>query len=160
MCQNITHYIVAFIAIICLAGCGEMVPHTKPRPQAGVSDPALVDTAEAATSVSRALNDLAQVKNAQNQLIRSQDSAVPMVLTRLITVDWAGPVEPILQQVAQSSQLRLKVIGHAPAIPVVVSVDREETPAYDIVQDIRAQIMDRATIVVFPTSGVIELHYL
>jgi defect-in-organelle-trafficking protein DotD len=158
---SLISYTVCSIIILTMTGCsGQMVPHTKPKPQVGMSDPAMVDTAEAAVSVSRALNDLANVKNAQNEMIRSEQSAAPAILTRLITVDWSGPVEPVLRQVAQASQLHLKVLGHAPAIPVIVSIDREETSAYVVLQDIRAQVNDKATVVIFPTSGIIELHYL
>lgn len=150
---------VSLIAISCMMlGCA--APTMKEKPMAKVSDPAMVDTAEAATSVSRALNDLANVKNVQNHLIREEDESPPLVLTRLLTIDWSGPVEPILKQVAQASQLRLKVLGHEPAIPVIVSLDRHETMAYDVLQDIQGQVSGRASIVVFPTSGVIELHYL
>lgn len=152
---------VSLIAISCwMVGCSSWAPQPQEKPLAKTSDPAMIDTAEVATSVSRALNDLANVKNVQNHLIREEDQAPPLVLTRLITLDWSGPVEPVLRQIAQASQLRLKVLGHAPAIPVMVNLDRHETMAYDLLQDIRGQVNGRANVVVFPTSGVIELHYL
>lgn len=153
---------VSLIAIICLlVGCStSWAPQPQAKPLASTSDPAMIDTAEAATSVSRALNDLANVKNVQNQLIREENQAPPLVLTRLITIDWSGPVEPVLRQIAQASSLRLKVLGHEPPIPVMVNLDRHETMAYDLLQDIRGQVNGRASVVVFPTSGVIELHYL
>jgi defect-in-organelle-trafficking protein DotD len=152
---------VSLIAISFLTvSCAKWAPQPAAKPLARVSDPAMIDTAEAASSVSRALNDLANVKDVQNKLVREEDEAPPLVLTRLLTIDWSGPVEPLLRQVAQASQLSLKVLGHNPAIPVMVSLDRRETMAYDILQDIRGQVNGRATVVVFPTSGVIELHYL
>ncbi len=146
---------VGLITLFLLFGCAQ-----DPAMQAQRSDPAMVDTAEAATSVSRALNDLANVKNVQNKLVREEDTAPPLVLTRLITIDWSGPVEPVLKQIAQASQMRLKVLGHEPAIPVLVTLDRQDTMAYELLQDIRGQANGRANVVVFPTSGVIELHYL
>lgn len=152
---------VSLIAISCMMlSCAQWAPQPQAKPEAKTSDPAMIDTAEAATSVSRALNDLANVKNVQNHLVREEAAAPPLVLTRLITIDWSGPVEPVLRQIAQASQLRLKVLGHEPAIPVMVNLDRHETMAYELLQDIRGQVNGRASVVVFPTSGVIELHYL
>jgi defect-in-organelle-trafficking protein DotD len=65
-----------------------------------------------------------------------------------------------MKQLADNVQLRLKVIGREPAIPVTVSLRKRDASVYEVLQDIRGQVGNRADIMVFPSSGVIELHYI
>lgn len=149
--------------VLVLVGCG-IIPAPNPlgaEDKVKESDPALVDTAEAATSISHALSELATTSRGDQSLVkRESDDIIPQTLTRVMSIDWAGPVEPLVKQIAQANHLRVKIIGKEPAIPVLVSMRKREVAAYDILQDIQAQIQPRAEIVVFPTSGVIELHYM
>lgn len=157
-----TRFMLASLVLV-LSGCG-IIPAPNPlgaEDKPMQSDPALVDTAEAATSISHALSELATASRQDQGLVkRETDDIIPQTLTRVMSIDWAGPVEPLVKQLAQSNHLRFKVIGKEPAIPVLVSMRKREVVAYDVLQDIQAQIAPRAEIVVFPTSGVIELHYM
>lgn len=148
--------------VLSLTACGKFTPQplssTKIIPTA---DGTMVQTAEAAASVSQSMSDVATAsRNGHGMLKRESGEKPPEVLTRLISIDWAGPVEPLVKQIALATQMRLKVLGATPAIPVIVSLHKRDAMAYDILEDMRAQAYPKADIVIFPDSGVIELRYL
>lgn len=151
-----------FIVVTLLVGCQNLTPVPHKTKAMSNADPALVDTAEAAVSISHSLSELGLAQRNESGLLKreSEQSDLPKVMSRLVSIDWAGPVEPLVKQLAESVQLRVKVIGAEPGIPVLVSLRKRDTSVYDILQDVRGQIGERAEIMVFPSSGVIELHYL
>lgn len=150
------------VVFLFLSGCQNLAPKPLKEKEMSSADPALVDTAEAAVSVSHSLAQLGLAQRNEQGLLKreSEVNDLPRVLARYVSIDWAGPVEPLVKQLAENVQLRLKVIGHEPAIPVIVSVRKRDASVYDVLQDLRGQIGNRAEIMVFPSSGVIELHYL
>lgn len=153
---------LVLLSTLLLMACQNLAPQPHKAKQMAEADQAMVDTAEAAVSVSHSLSELGLTqRNEQGMLKReSEASELPQVLARLVSIDWAGPVEPLIKQLADGTQLRVKVIGVEPAIPVIVSLRRRDTSVYHILQDLRGQIGNRAEIMVYPSSGVIELHYL
>ena len=66
----------------------------------------MVETAEAAASVSRSLAELNLTARDQQALMarESEESDLPQVLARLVSIDWAGPVEPLVKQLAVLSK--------------------------------------------------------
>lgn len=78
----------------------------------------------------------------------------------LASVDWSGPVEPLLQKLACASCYRLKVLGRRPAIPAIVTITEENKPIADILRNVSYQVETKAEIVVYPCRKIIELRYL
>jgi defect-in-organelle-trafficking protein DotD len=156
-----TKYLI-LISTLFLVACQSLLPQPHKAKEMTQSDQAMIDTAQAAVSISHNLTELGLAqRNEQGMLKReSEVSDLPLVLSRLVSIDWAGPVEPLIKQLADGAQLRVKVIGVAPAIPVTVGLHKRDTSVYQILQDLRGQVGNRAEIVVYPSSGVIELHYL
>ena len=76
------------------------------------------------------------------------------------TLDWSGPIEPLLQRIAQMSTYRFKVLGPIPPIPVIVTIAAQDRVIADILKDAGLQASKRANIVVYPKHRVIELRYL
>lgn len=155
------NYLILISALF-LAACQSLVPQPHQAKVMTQSDQAMIDTAQAAVSVSHSLSELGLAqRNEQGMLKReSEVNDLPQVLSRLVSINWAGPVEPLVKQLAEGTQLRVKVIGVEPAIPVTVSLHTRDTSVYQILQNVRGQIGSRAEIMVYPSSGVIELHYL
>lgn len=121
--------------------------------------------AHAAGSVDRsliALYDVERAKRPTDVSIKAEPYPEPIYpsLSRVMTVDWSGPVEPLLRDIATLTEYRLKVMGHAPAIPVLVTLERDKITAQELLRETRAEVYLRADILIFPDSGVIELHYL
>jgi len=81
-------------------------------------------------------------------------------MSNLTSIDWSGPVEPVVKQIAEATDYQLKVLGHGPSIPVMVYVSTRNQMIGDTLRDIAFQVHRRIHIVVFPTSKIIELRYL
>jgi defect-in-organelle-trafficking protein DotD len=76
------------------------------------------------------------------------------------TIDWSGPIEPLLHRLAHMSRYNVKVLGPTPPIPVVVTMMVENRQIADIVKDAGLQAGRRANLVVYPSSRIIELRYI
>jgi defect in organelle trafficking protein DotD len=77
-----------------------------------------------------------------------------------VSVDWAGPVEPLLLQIAKISQYRLRVLGVRPAIPVMITMNVKDIPLTTVVRDIDFQSVKKASVIVYPQTRIIELRYM
>lgn len=75
------------------------------------------------------------------------------------SIDWSGPIEPLLEKIAEMTRYRVKVLGPIPHIPLIVSISARERMVADILKDAGLQAGQRANLVVYPTSRIIELRY-
>lgn len=116
---------------------------------------------EAAVSVSNSLGKLAEIQQAMHPQARLPEppNAARIGLSDLASVDWTGPVEPLARKVANIAHYRLRVLGRAPAIPIIVSITAKDTPLADILRDIGFQAEQQASLTLYPSSHVIELRY-
>jgi defect-in-organelle-trafficking protein DotD len=145
---------VVIILILMLAGCA------KPPPQKPY-DSASASLAEASYSVSRSLVSLSETAQAARPLpdLGPSPSPASYGMGALTSVDWSGPVEPLVKQIAKAANYRLRVLGRPPAIPVMVSIYDKNRMIADVLRDVGYQCGRRASIVVYPTDRVIELRY-
>ncbi len=117
--------------------------------------------AEASYSVSRSVADLSESAQAAHPLpdIAPAPSPASYGMGGVTSVDWSGPVEPLLKQIASAADYRLRVLGTAPAIPVLVTINARNALLGDILRDTGYQCGRRASVYIFPDSRVIELRY-
>lgn len=117
--------------------------------------------AEASYSVSRSIVSLSETAQAAHPIPQLDPPPNPATygMGGLVSLDWSGPVEPLVKQIASASGYRLRVLGTNPAIPVMVTVYTKNTVLADALRDIGYQCGRRANIVIFPDSRVIELRY-
>lgn len=117
--------------------------------------------AEASFAVSRSLVDLAEVAQAAHPLpaLTPPPSPASYGMAGLTTIDWSGPIEPLLKQIALASNYRLRILGTEPAIPVLVTIYSRNVMLGDVLRDVGYQGGRRAQVVVYPDSRVIELRY-
>lgn len=120
-----------------------------------------VQLAQAATTVSNSLTDLGSMKRAVTPPLAMKNLPNPDAynMDSLASIDWAGPIGPIVQQIAIASHYQLRVLGKVPAVPVLVSINEKNMPLGYILRDIDFQSGNKANIVVFPGRRVIELRY-
>lgn len=149
------------ICCLLLVSCQVTTPEPTPLPPPLSTHEQVHD---AASSIDHSLIQLYEVERAKkpdNLIISAQPKPEPIYpsLSRLLNVDWSGPAEPLLRDIATLTHYRLKVMGHSPAIPVLVTVEDDKITAHELIREIRAQIYLRGDILVFPESNVIELHY-
>jgi defect in organelle trafficking protein DotD len=154
------NYRFALTAIFCclLSACG---PGTKRPPHNYVS---ATDTslAEASYAVSRSISDLAETAEAAHPAQRNlapPPSPASYGMGGVTSVDWSGPIEPLVRQLGAATNYRVHVLGTPPAIPVIVSINAKNMMAGDILRDVGYQGGERAAVLVFPEARVIELRY-
>lgn len=148
--------LILIFLLLTLYGCA------SPKPPQGFNISSHeASLAEASYSVSRSIVDLAETAQAAHPLPNLQPPASPASygMAGLTTVDWSGPVEPLVRQIAIAANYRVMVLGTPPAIPVIVTVYQKNAMLGDILRDVGYQCGRRATILVFPGSRVIELRY-
>lgn len=144
------------IAASMLAGC--VSPYDPPAPQP--SDPAAFKLAEAATSVTSSLTTLEGIRKAENPQYQKQlPSANSFGMYQLTSIDWTGPIGPIVRKIAAAANYRLSVLGNPPAIPVIIAIHAKNLPLGQILRNIDYQAGRKAYIYVNARTRTIELRY-
>ena len=117
---------------------------------------------ETAMSSSDAIQTLAQVERASKPAVnrKAAPNPVKVGMDQLVSVDWVGPVEPVLNSLAKKSHYRVNTLGQNPVVPVLVNVNRQNAYLADIIQDITFQIQNHAELTLNPAEKLIELRYL
>ena len=116
--------------------------------------------AESADRASSALETLAAVEQARTPATSmSPLGDVPQELRRTITVNWVGPIEPIAKTLADRAGYSFLVLGNEPSIPVVVSVDAENSRVVDVLRDIGLQLGKRGDVKVDAKTRMVEIYY-
>ncbi len=130
-------------------------------PQATNLNQTETSLAEASYSVSKSLVDLAETAQAAHPLpdVPPAPSPGSYGMGGLTSVDWSGPVQPLVEQIAKASDYRVRVLGTAPGIPVIVTIYAKNAMLGDVLRDVGYQCGRRASVTVYPASRVIELRY-
>jgi len=115
----------------------------------------------AATSIE---SHLAELKAAQQQrkpaLLNTAKLITPEGgLGGSADIDWTGPIAPLINSIAKRTDYRMKILGSEPAIPVIVSITQKNAILADILKNAGMQGANRASIVVYPETRIIELRY-
>lgn len=150
-----------FVASVFLVGCTSTTTTFKKPPINEPSDDATIKLAEAATSISNSMLEMARVVKVVNPPNKDNVLAIPNAynLQTRASVDWSGPIEELTARIAKAAHYRLRVLGREPAIPVLVSTNVKDMSLAEILRDIDYQAGEKATIHVYPNSQVVELRY-
>lgn len=136
-----------------LVGC-------TPKPTYEMSD-VEYQLMKSAMSVENSLKSLAATKDIYAKNAINTDILVTPQggMGGLASLDWSGPIEPLLEKIAEMTRYRVKVLGPIPAIPLIVTISSRERVVADILKDAGLQAGKRANLIVYPTSRIIELRY-
>lgn len=162
--MGIFKLIFAAIALL-LVGCSSVNPGKNvpiPTSLQPPADEASVQLAEAATSVSQSLTDLNAMEKTMSPPVNCKPLPYPTSsdLYQPVSIDWAGPIEPLLRRITwMLCDYKLRIIGLPPPIPVLVSISAKDTPVGYVIRDANFQAASKATVVVYPGIHVIELRY-
>lgn len=152
--------LVSYALLIC---CVFLVSCASHRSSSAVSasDPSNTSLVEAATSVSNSLENLAATEQAAFHPIGSQSMPDPASygMGGRASIDWSGPIEPLLQQIAQTVYYRVKIVGHEPAVPILVTINAKNQMLGDILSNVAFQCGKRADVIIYPETQVVELRY-
>lgn len=138
-----------------LSACATHHPLQPTQPD----DKASVMLAEAANSVSRSLVELARIEKSVAPSDKVLLDPYPLDLKGTASVNWSGPIEPLLKRLADQTHFNLRILGKAPQVPVVVTVTAYNAPLGSIFRDLDFQVGHRAEIIVFPETKTVELRY-
>jgi defect-in-organelle-trafficking protein DotD len=160
MLRSLSICLSSALMAVTLAACSSVMD-TKYNPQIVASpDKATMMLAEAADRASVSLETLAAVEQSRTPGIAvAPIGDAPPELRRAMTVNWVGPVEPIGKTLADRAGYGFIVVGDAPPVPIVVSLDVENSPVIDILRNIGLQLGERADIKVDAGRRVVEVHY-
>ncbi len=154
--------IIVALFVSLLSGCAtQNLPDSVTPAIHTRSDDASVALAEAARSVSQSLNELKALEKASNPPLSKplpypSSSGLEAIIA---SVDWSGPIEPLMKRIARLAHYRLEQIGHHPAIPILVTISSQNTSLGYIIRDINLQAGEKANILVYPGIKTIELRY-
>lgn len=117
--------------------------------------------AESARSVATSLEKLSKIERAVHPNAKVNDDPSPNLpgLSNRASVDWSGPVEPLLRQLASAANYRLQIMGSKPGIPILITLTKSDATLAEMVRDIRYQAQRRASIQLYPNKRIIELRY-
>ncbi len=158
--------VLSVVGVCSILGACTPVQHQSTRGTTFESVSNSVDVSDELTrvahSVQQSLRVLAATKEPHelnaintNPLVTAEGG-----MSHRATFDWSGPIEPLLHKVANMTRYNVKVLGPTPPIPVVVTMMAENRRVADIVKDAGLQAGNRANIVVYPASKIIELRYV
>lgn len=117
--------------------------------------------ANSAQSVSQSLQELAAIERATHPAARVPNPVDPVAIgmNQIISLDWTGPIGPLVKKIAEISQYKVRFLGKTPAIPIIVSVMAKNIPLANILRDVNFQCGRRANIAVYAANRIIELRY-
>jgi defect-in-organelle-trafficking protein DotD len=145
--------IFALLLSSLLSACASHSLADKPISTADVMD-------NAATSVSDSLTHLAAIE----QAARPNDLPFPPVTPPGMeisgTINYSGPLQPLLIQIAQKTDYGLQVMNEQPGLTPMVTVRAKNESYGAILRAASLQARNRAEVLVFPTKKLIELRYL
>ena len=150
----------AIFALLILSACQSVTREDAPPQLVAAPDNVSAMLADAADRASSALETLAAVEyNKSPGIAVAPIGDAPIELRRAMTVNWVGPAEPITKKLAERAGYNFLVIGNAPPVPVVISLDVENTPVIDVLRDIGLQLGLRGDVRVDGQRQLIEIHY-
>lgn len=150
--------------VLALSAC-EHLPvseRIKPGNPQMVAQPDSVNVmlADAADRAASALETLASVEQTRTPVpaVATIPNA-PAELRRGVTVEWNGPVEPMVQALTAQTGYTYQAFGDQPPVPLIIALKTTNRPAIEVFRDIGLQLGGRATLKVDANRRVVELYY-
>lgn len=119
------------------------------------------ELAQAAVAVGHSMEQISAIDMAIHPNVKIQQPLNPdtIGMAQQTSLDWTGPIEPLLRRIANTSHYHLRILGQEPAIPVIVAINSDNVPLADILRNAAFQVEKKAHIVVYPSTKTLELRY-
>ncbi|MCP4020537.1 MAG: DotD/TraH family lipoprotein [Desulfobacteraceae bacterium] len=119
---------------------------------------------EHAQSIHQDLVKLTRIKQQKNKelldSIKTPETPKDQSLNKMLTLKWAGPIEPAAKVLAQEIGYKFKKSGSTPVQQVLIHINAKGKPAYEVLQDMGWQAGENIGIVVHESVKTIELVYV
>ena len=143
--------------IILVSGC---MFHRIPEKQIADTNTVDIMLSEAAASVSKSLVELSKIQKANQPKKKKYLSKIASKdLYGLATIDWSGPIEPLVTHLAKTSRYKFEKKGKEPTLPIIISLNKKNTPIHSILNEIHLLARNKASINVNSKRKIIELRY-
>ncbi len=151
-------FLVVFGIALACGGCAQIAMPSSQKNSTDIVESKLI---EAAQSVSSSLTDLAAIESANMppSALPKPPNAEALGLAARASINWTGPIEPLVRKLAQSANYSVHVLGMEPAIPTIVSVKAQDASLATILRNARYQAQKSAEIEIYPGTKVIEIRY-
>jgi defect in organelle trafficking protein DotD len=169
MTNNSLKIIFSGVLAISLAGCGQQPPQnvtlsyitTNSVPVKTTNVDAQSQLSQAAGSVAKSLQQLSAISQATHPHVQMAPPINPAKLgmAQITSLNWTGPIEPLMQKIAETAGYKLHVLGQTPSIPIVVSIAMQNKPLAVILRNTIYQAANQASVSVYPKHKIIELSY-
>lgn len=115
-----------------------------------------------ARTVDQSMQRLASIESATHPQVAMPPPVDPasIAMAQKASVDWTGPVEPLIKKVATACQYKLHILGAQPTIPTLVKINAKEQTLAQILRNLGYQIRHTANITIYPKRKIIELKYV
>jgi len=156
-----TKWIIVLLSCFMLISCAKPKKQTYPAPLSTEQN-TLVALSESAKSISQSLNSMNATEQAADPppSINIPPDPAAYGMNIPASLDWQGPAESVVEQIAKASNFHYKVIGNKPSIPILVSISEHHSNLGNILRNVALQCKARASVVVYPSSRTIEFRYL
>ena len=161
-------YFLPLPVALLLVGCSAPPKHlvysyvtTDSAPVQVTNKNAQAQLAETSESVGHSLQQMSAIQLAlhpKTKLATPQNPAA-IGMAQQTSLNWTGPIEPLLKKIAAASHYKLHVLGKQPAIPTIVAIDANNVPLANILRDATFQVVNKANITLYPSHKIIELRY-
>lgn len=134
---------------------------TDSAPVPVVNRNAQAQLAEAATSVGHSLQQMGAIQLAIHPKAKLREPLNPATIgmAQQTSLDWTGPIAPLLRKIAEASHYKLHILGKEPAIPIIVAINANNVLLADILRNATFQVEKKANITLYPATKTIELRY-
>jgi defect-in-organelle-trafficking protein DotD len=148
--------LAALAPVLVLGACVQ-----QPKPQlVAEPDSTTLRLAVAADRAANALDQLAAIESTRTPVnLPPLTATAPAELRRGVTINWIGPVEPLVKQLADRASYEFKITGNAPEAALVTSVNARHTPVIEILRDVGLQLGGRGELKVDANLKTVELSY-
>ena len=149
--------------MVALSGCQTLDFGSDRLPKEGngsVMDPAAARLEEAVVRGERALSILAETRSAQADLrVPETPENTPPELLQKVTVDFIGPLEELVRQLAAGAGYAVVTAGRPPPAPVLVEVEAKDAALIHVFQDAGHQAAHRALLTVDAGRMTVRLDW-
>lgn len=144
------------MACATLLGCASSTP--KPVDAKAISVDEKI--AAAAESVRSSVRDIAKAEMASRPAAKVAPAKGPKDLQAKVNVQWSGTIHQLAEKIASlSKSYTILVRGKAPAVPVLVSFNKQGVSLYEILVDGSVQAGNRANVTVDASTKTIIVEY-
>lgn len=152
---------ILLMATAALGACAK--PQMEASPAIVAVDEKIADAVDMASNANAAISEVEVATAAPVRAAPAAEIPASVVLPpesiQPVTVDWNGPVESFLENIAERAGYDFIVSGRAPANQVMITISAVDEPLFGVVRRAGNMIHGYADIGFNPKSKKIELRY-